>query len=247
MKALMAAVRSIARTGIVRAGALLVCLCALVLPQTAALATQASAAAAATPVILIYGDSLSAEYGLARGAGWAALLDARLKEKRLAFTVTNASISGETTSGGAARIDAALKQHKPAIVIVELGGNDGLRGLALDATRANLARMITASQKSGARVLLAGMQLPPNYGRSYTDGFRNAYGELAKQHKAALVPFFLEGVADNRALFQADGIHPTQAAQARLLDNVWPVLLPLLTAKPAASPAMKSKTTSTAR
>ena len=194
-------------------------------------------------MILIYGDSLSAEYGLARGTGWAALLDARLKERRLAFTVSNASISGETTSGGAARIDAALKQHKPAIVIIELGGNDGLRGLALDATRANLAHMITASQKSGARVVLAGMQLPPNYGRSYTDGFRNAYGELAKQHKAALVPFFLEGIADNRALFQTDGIHPTQAAQARLLDNVWPVLAPLLTAKPVT----KSKAAGTAR
>ena len=244
MKALMAAVRSIARTGIVRAGALLACLCALVLSPTVA---ATGTAAVAAPVILIYGDSLSAEYGLARGTGWAALLDARLKEKRLAFTVANASISGETTSGGAARMDAALKQHKPAIVIIELGGNDGLRGLALDATRADLARMITASQKSGARVVLASMQLPPNYGRSYTAEFRNAYGELAKQHKAALVPFFLEGIADNRALFQADGIHPTQAAQARLLDNVWPVLLPLLTAKPVASPAMKSKTTSTAR
>ena len=240
MKTLIAAVRSITRTGSVRAGALLACLCALVLPPSVA---ATGPAAVTAPVILIYGDSLSAEYGLARGTGWAALLDARLKERRLAFTVSNASISGETTSGGAARIDAALKQHKPAIVIIELGGNDGLRGLALDATRANLAHMITASQKSGARVVLAGMQLPPNYGRSYTDGFRNAYGELAKQHKAALVPFFLEGIADNRALFQTDGIHPTQAAQARLLDNVWPVLAPLLTAKPVT----KGKAAGTAR
>ena len=210
--------------------AVLIGLCVLLLPA-------AAASAAPAPVVLVYGDSLSAEYGLARGTGWAALLDARLKEKRPPFRVANASISGETTSGGAARIEAALKQHQPAIIIIELGGNDGLRGLALDATRANLTRMIVASQKSGARVVLAAMQLPPNYGRSYTERFRLAYGDLAQQHKTALVPFFLEGVADHRTLFQSDGIHPTQAAQARLLDNVWPVLAPLLTVKSRAGAA----------
>ncbi len=182
------------------------------------------------PVILVFGDSLSAEYGLPRGAGWAALLERRLKEKRFNYSVVNASISGETTSGGAARIEAALKQHRPAVVFLELGGNDGLRGLALDATRANLTRMIEASSRAHARVVLAGMQLPPNYGRTYTEGFRTLYADLAKRHKTALVPFFLEGVADSRDLFQADGIHPTLEAQPRLLDNAWKALAPLLKA-----------------
>jgi acyl-CoA thioesterase-1 len=190
-------------------------------------------AAAAAPVILLFGDSLSAEYGLPRGAGWGALLEARLKEKRLDYSVVNVSISGETTSGGAARIDAALQQHRPAIVIIELGGNDGLRGLALDATRANLTRMLAASGKAGAKVVLAGMQLPPNYGRTYVEGFRTLYADLARQHKAALVPFFLENVADKRELFQADGIHPTREAQPLLLDNTWKALAPLLGSAPS--------------
>ena len=177
---------------------------------------------------MVFGDSLSAEYGLPRGAGWAALLDRRLREKRFNYSVVNASISGETTSGGAARIDAALVQHKPAIVIVELGGNDGLRGLSLDATRANLTRMVEASMRAGAKVVLVGMQLPPNYGRTYTEGFRTLYADLAKRHKTALVPFFLDGIADSRELFQADGIHPTPQAQPRLLDNTWKALAPLL-------------------
>lgn len=194
----------------------------------------AHASTKASPVILVFGDSLSAEYGLPRGTGWVALLEQRLKEKRLDYSVANASISGETTSGGAARIDATLKQHKPAVVVIELGGNDGLRGLALDATRANLGRMIEASTKIGAKVVLVGMQLPPNYGRTYTEGFRNLFGELSKQHKTALVPFFLEGVAESRELFQADGIHPKAEAQPRLLDNAWKALGPVLAAaKPA--------------
>ena len=200
-----------------------------------------TASTSSTPVILVFGDSLSAEYGLARSAGWAALLDARLKQKRLHYSVVNASISGETTSGGAARIDAALQQHRPAVIIIELGGNDGLRGLALDATRANLTRMIEASNQSGAKVLLAGMQLPPNYGRAYAEGFRALYAGLAQRHKAALVPFFLDGVAEQRELFQADGIHPTAAAQPRLLDNLWRGLAPLLgTAHSAAAGAAGS-------
>ena len=183
-------------------------------------------------MILIFGDSLSAEYGLARGTGWAALLEKRLKNKQINYSVANASISGETTSGGAARIDAVLKQTRPAIIVIELGGNDGLRGLSLEATRANFEKMIAASKAAGARVLLAGMQLPPNYGPAYTGSFKALYADLAARHKTALVPFFLDGVAEQRELFQPDGIHPTAAAQAKLLDNVWQPLAPLLQGTP---------------
>ena len=186
------------------------------------------ASAGKAPVILVYGDSLSAEYGLPRGAGWAALMEQRLKQLKMNYSVANASISGETTAGGAARINAELARVRPAIVIIELGGNDGLRGLALAATRANLEAMIEAALKSGARVLLCGMQLPPNYGRDYTERFRAMYGELAKRHKAALLPFFLEGIGERRELFQSDGIHPVAEAQPRILDNVWTELAPLL-------------------
>ncbi|MFN0159737.1 MAG: arylesterase [Burkholderiales bacterium] len=192
-----------------------------------ALAAPALAAHAATRTILVYGDSLSAEYGLARGTGWAALLEKRLRELRADYSVVNASISGETTAGGASRITAELTRVRPAIVIIELGGNDGLRGLALTATRANLDTMIRAARHAGARVVLCGMQLPPNYGRDYAERFRNLYTDLAATHKIALVPFFLEGVGERRDLFQADGIHPTEAAQARILDNVWAMLAPL--------------------
>ena len=230
---LVAQALSIARTAYIRAAARNPLLAAALL-FVALLVTPAQAAAG-EPVILVFGDSLSAEYGLARGTGWAALLEARLKQKRIPYSVVNASISGETTSGGAARIDLALKQHKPAIIIIELGGNDGLRGLALDATRANFTRMIEASKQAGAKVLLAGMQLPPNYGRSYTEGFRTLYADLAQRHKTALVPFFLDGISERRELFQADGIHPVAGAQPRLLDNVWSLLAPLLsTPKPGA-------------
>lgn len=192
-----------------------------------ALATHALAAHAAPRTILVYGDSLSAEYGLARGTGWAALLEKRLRELRADYSVANASISGETTAGGASRIAAELARVRPSIVIIELGGNDGLRGLALSATRANLDAMIRAAREAGARVVLCGMQLPPNYGRDYTERFRKLYTDLAATHKVALVPFFLDGVGERRDLFQADGIHPTEAAQARILDNVWAVLAPL--------------------
>jgi len=197
-----------------------------------ALATSGPGLASAgkSPVILVYGDSLSAEYGLPRGAGWAALMEQRLKQLKMNYSVANASISGETTAGGAARINAELARIRPAVVIIELGGNDGLRGLALAATRANLEAMIEAATKSGARVLLCGMQLPPNYGREYTERFRAMYGELAKRHKAALLPFFLEGIGDRREMFQSDGIHPVAEAQPRILDNVWAELAPLLKA-----------------
>lgn len=177
---------------------------------------------------MIYGDSLSAEYGIPRGTGWGALLVRRLAQERLDYSVVNLSISGETSAGGASRIDAALTQHRPAIVVVELGGNDGLRGLSLDATRTNLEAIVTASMRAGARVVLCGMQLPPNYGRDYTARFRALFGDIAARHKAALVPFFLEGVADRRESFQADGIHPVAEAQPRILENVWPVLAPML-------------------
>ena len=198
-------------------------------------------ATANTPVILIFGDSLSAEYGLARGTGWAALLNQRLTEKRVDYSVANVSISGETTSGGAARIDAILKQTRPAVIVIELGGNDGLRGLSLDATRTNFEAMIKASTAAGAKIVLAGMQLPPNYGAAYTNAFRALYSDLAARHKAALVPFFLEGVADQRELFQADGIHPAAAAQGTLLDNVWAILAPLLVKTPYLAPKENPK------
>jgi len=178
--------------------------------------------------ILVYGDSLSAAYGLAQDAGWATLLQARLKQKGMNYTVMNASISGETTSGGAARIDQALKAHQPKVVIVALGANDGLRGLPLAQMRANLANIVRASQKSGSRVLLAGMRLPPNYGEAYTRQFAKTYADLAREHKTALTPFLLEGVANSRDLFQADNIHPTAEAQAIILDNIWKALSPML-------------------
>ena len=182
----------------------------------------------ATGTILVYGDSLSAEYGLARGTGWAALLQARLAERKLPFTVVNSSISGETTSGGASRIAAELAKHKPAIVVIELGGNDALRGLPLDLSKQNLAAMIEAATNINARVVLAGMQMPPNYGRAYTDQFKQLYSSLATQYKTALVPHFLEGVGEKRELFQADGIHPLASAHPLILANVWPALEPLL-------------------
>ncbi|MBL8382598.1 MAG: arylesterase [Burkholderiales bacterium] len=191
-------------------------------------ATAADPAVRSKPAILVYGDSLSAEYGLARGTGWAALLEQRLRQQAADYSVVNASISGETTAGGASRIAAELARVRPAVVIIELGGNDGLRGLALTATRANLETMITAAKAAGARVVLCGMQLPPNYGRDYTQQFRELYGALARAHGVALVPFFLDGIAERRELFQPDGIHPGTDAQPRILDNVWPVLAPLL-------------------
>ena len=177
------------------------------------------------------GDSLSAEYGLKRGSGWVALLDARLTQSKIAATVVNASISGDTTSGGRSRLPALLAQHKPAIVVIELGANDALRGLPLSMTRANLGAMAQAAKAAGAKVLIVGMQLPPNYGRQYGDEFAGLFATVAKAEGTALVPFLLKGVADGpqpEALFQADRIHPKEAAHPTMLDNVWPVLKPLL-------------------
>jgi acyl-CoA thioesterase I len=186
------------------------------------------AAAGADKSILVFGDSLSAAYGISQARGWVALLAERVKRERPDYIVANASISGETTSGGAARIAKALSQHRPAVVIVELGANDGLRGLPLAQMRKNLTAMIEQSQKAGARVLLVGMKLPPNYGPEYTQGFESSYGALAKQHKAALVPFLMEDFAEKPELFQADRIHPTEAAQPLMLERVWKALRPLL-------------------
>lgn len=188
----------------------------------------AGSAYSASKTILVLGDSLSAEYGIARGAGWVSLLEKRLQEERIDARVVNASISGETTSGGRARLPALLKQHQPDVVVIELGGNDGLRGLPVNAAQTNLREMIRASQQAKARVLLVGMRIPPNYGREYTERFFAMYASLAREHKTALVPFFLDGVAEKPELFQSDRIHPTAAAQPVMLDNIWPKLQPLL-------------------
>lgn len=188
----------------------------------------ATAAASRAPVVLVLGDSLSAEYGIKRGSGWVQLLSERLEQQKFRWQVVNASVSGETSSGGRSRLPALLQQHRPHIVIIELGANDGLRGLSLDATRQNLRTMIQAAQQSGARVLLVGMQLPPNFGISYTRDFADLFRQLAKERKTALVPFLLEGIAADLSYFQDDRIHPNEKAQARLLDNVWGGLLPLL-------------------
>jgi acyl-CoA thioesterase-1 len=197
-------------------------------------AVQARAAAGGKPVILVVGDSLSAEYGLKRGEGWVPLLEKRLAEQKIAATVINASISGDTTAGGRARLAGLLSQHKPTHVVLELGGNDALRGLSLAGTEDNLMQMTKAAQAAGAQVLIVGIQVPPNYGSDYTQRFEALFGKVAGATKAALVPFLLKGVADGpdaAALFQADRIHPTAAAQARMLDNVWPTLRKLLPAK----------------
>ena len=183
------------------------------------------------PIILVVGDSLSAEYGLKRGTGWVALLERRLEQQSVSAIVINASISGDTTSGGRSRLAALLKQHKPTHVILELGGNDALRGLPLKVSRDNLVDMTRAAKNTGAKVLIAGMQVPPNYGRKYGDEFAALFASVAQAEGTALVPFLLKGVADAaqaESLFQADRIHPIAAAHPTILDNVWPVLLPML-------------------
>jgi len=183
--------------------------------------------AAGRTVILVVGDSLSAEYGLKRGTGWVALLQERLARQKIPAQVVNASISGDTTSGGRTRLPALLAQHRPTHVILELGANDALRGLPLASTEDNLAWMTQAARKAGARVLLVGMQVPPNYGSDYTRRFAAVFADVARRYKTGLVPFLLAGVADApdaRDLFQADGIHPRAEAHPRILDNVWPEL-----------------------
>ena len=192
----------------------------------------AGAALAARPEhILVVGDSLSAEYGLARGTGWVALLEQRLARDGIAASVVNASISGDTTAGGRARLGALLKQHQPTLVVLELGANDALRGLPLAETKANLAAMAQAAKAAGARVLVIGMQIPPNYGRRYGEQFAAVFAEVAREAGTALVPFMLKGVADApdaERMFQPDRIHPIAAAHKTILENIWPVLAPML-------------------
>ena len=182
----------------------------------------------APKTLLVVGDSLSAEYGIARGAGWVALLERKLQAQKVAASIVNASVSGETTSGGRTRLPALLAKHKPDIVVIELGANDGLRGLPLAEARRNLARMIGASQHVGAKVLLVGMRMPPNLGPEYTAGFERNYRDLSRLFNTGLVPFLLEPIALDRSAFQDDNLHPTVAAQPKLLDHVWPALEPLL-------------------
>jgi acyl-CoA thioesterase-1 len=179
-------------------------------------------------VILVFGDSLSAAYGIPRQSGWVALLQQRLERDRPEYRIVNASISGETTRGGLYRIDQTLAQNHPAIVIIELGGNDGLRGLPLAATRDNLTGIIRACRRHGAKVLLIGMRLPPNYGRDYVQGFQEVYPQLAKRFRIRLMPFLLDGIADKPELFQPDGIHPTATAQPMIMEKVWIYLRPML-------------------
>ena len=203
---------------------------AMVLKAMAVLAVLSglyiNSAAAAT--ILVYGDSLSAAYGLASGEGWASLLEERLRQQKFNDQVINASISGETTAGGASRIRATLASSHPSIVILELGANDGLRGLPIAEMKSNLLQIVRACSAAGARVVLVGMRLPPNYGPSYTRSFAQAFADIAAEQKLPYVPFLLEGMADQRELFQADGMHPVASAEPRILDNVWTVLRPLL-------------------
>jgi acyl-CoA thioesterase-1 len=179
-------------------------------------------------VLLVLGDSLSAEYGLPRGTGWVQLISKKLAASGADYTVVNASISGETTSGGRTRLPALLKQHRPAVVVIELGGNDGLRGLPITTMQDNLTEMVRASQDAGAKVLLIGMRMPPNYGRDYADRFFAAFTTVARQRNVALAPFLLQGFGAGTEDFQPDRIHPTERAQAKIADTVWPYLEPLV-------------------
>ena len=193
---------------------------------------SASAQAYSAPkTVLVLGDSLSAEYGLTRGSGWVALLENKLKAEKIDAAVVNASISGETTSGGRARLPALLAQHKPDIVIIELGANDGLRGQPVSAAEDNLRSMIELASKNKARVLLVGMRMPPNYGRDYTERFFGMYKTLAAKYKAPLVPFMLDGVADKPKLFQPDRLHPSAEAHPVILANIWPTFAALVKSK----------------
>ncbi|MBW0237798.1 arylesterase [Pseudomonas sp. D1HM] len=195
---------------------------------SAALALMCMAQNATAGTILIVGDSISAAFGLDTRLGWVSLLEQRLGQQGYDDKVVNASVSGDTSAGGLARLPALLAAYKPEVVILELGGNDGLRGQQPAQLKQNLASMIEASQKAGAKVLLLGMQLPPNYGARYTRAFAEVYSQLGSEKKVALVPFLLEGVGGHPELMQADGVHPAVGAQGKLLDNVWPALKPLL-------------------
>jgi acyl-CoA thioesterase-1 len=193
------------------------------------LVIAASSANAETPDILVFGDSLSAGYGLTHvEEGWVELLRAKLKDEGYGYQVINASVSGETTAGGLARLPRALEMHHPQVVIIELGGNDGLRALPIDQMRTNLAKMVDLSVATGARVLILGMLIPPNYGPQYTEQFKAAFPEVGRDKKVPVVPFFLADIAMTPALIQADGVHPNELGQPKLLQNAWPALRPLL-------------------
>jgi acyl-CoA thioesterase-1 len=193
------------------------------------LVIASASARAETPVILVFGDSISAGYGLTRvEQGWVALLQTRLRDQEYGYQVINASVSGETTAGGLARLPRALMLHQPQIVILELGGNDGLRALPIAQMRANLTHMVDLAVAAGAKVVLLGMRMPPNYGPDFTEQFRLCYSDLAREKKLPLVPFLLQDIALSPALMQPDGIHPNESGQTKLLDNVWPSLKPLL-------------------
>jgi acyl-CoA thioesterase-1 len=212
------------------------CIALVLLASLAGLLPHSSVRAAqpaprSKAVILVVGDSLSAEYGLKRGSGWVALMEQRLAAEKIEAQVINASVSGDTTSGGRSRLPALLSQHHPSLVILELGGNDALRGLPLTMTQDNLQTMTTAAQASGAKVLLIGMQMPPNYGKDYGARFAALYADVAKANKASLVPFLLKGVADvpdSARLFQADRIHPNESAHPTILNTVWPAVKKLI-------------------
>jgi len=196
--------------------------------STVVLALALPAATASAATLLVYGDSLSAAYGLPQEQGWVHLLAQRLHAQGFDYKVANASLSGETTDGGRNRIEAALKTHRPALVIVELGANDGLRGARLDTLRRNLEAIVDTCRRANARVLLVGIRMPPNYGANYTEKFQGVFGDVARSRKVPLVPSLLDGFSANRDLFQADGIHPAAAAQPVMLDTVWQGLRPLL-------------------
>jgi acyl-CoA thioesterase-1 len=205
--------------------------CSLLAFALGVLLPSSVSAAAPSPVVAVLGDSLSAEYGIERGAGWVALLEQRLRDEKIGASVVNASISGDTTSGGRSRLPTLLKQQRPTVLVIELGANDALRGLPIAMTEANLVAMTRDAKQAGAKVLLVGMQVPPNYGRSYAEQFRELFARIAKAEGAAVVPFMLTGVADApnaEALFQADRLHPTAEAQPAILNNLWPALRPLL-------------------
>ncbi len=200
----------------------------LVALPASARSTNPATQTPATQTIVVFGDSLSAGYGIEQNQGWVALLQARLSQQKLPYHVVNTSISGETTSGGLARFAEALNTHKPSIVILELGANDGLRGLPVNEMQANLSQMIVQAKTAKAKLLLIGMKIPPNYGQKYSRDFSTSYAVLAKQHKIKLVPFLLDGVAGKPSLIQDDGLHPLAAAQPKLLDNVWKTLQKML-------------------
>jgi len=193
--------------------------------------TMSANAYSAPKTVLVLGDSLSAEYGLIRGSGWVALLEKKLKAEKIDAAIVNASISGETTSGGRSRLPALLAQYRPDVLVIELGANDGLRGQPVAASEANLKSMIEMAHKNKARVLLVGMRMPPNYGRDYTERFFGMYKNLSQQFKSPLVPFMLEGVADKPKLFQSDRLHPNADAHPIILANIWPAFVGLVKAR----------------